>query len=691
MKIIEKIEIKSFRSFGNRKKQKTLISKIEDLNIFSGANDSGKSNVLRALNLFFNQKTNLTDFINFNNDFFKTNTPDKDDVKEELITIKLTFWNQKNKGVNAKKIDYTRLPEKFWVSRKWLKTSTYTNFQQNDGVHVAFKTEKKKNWKLFYNQDEKTIKTNVRANLSKQLTDFLNSIQYHYVPAIKDKSYFSHLYGELQQTLLKVETSNVNKNKTAFEDAIQISTKDLMREFKKVVNTDILNISAFFELPDLINLFKTLNVQTGNVNLLYRGDGVQAKLIPEILNFIAVKESKFKPSKLKKGDKVKKYFIWGFEEPENSYEYKNAQLLADRFLQLFSRKAQIFITTHSKEFLSTKRHLTNAEEEIYNNKKLNLKLKEEALNRLKPNDVSSGVSIYRVWKNESTNNTSQVTKFDESNNAWEKICDDLGIIQEARIIEGLQEKLAEQTKDIINSNLSIEKQSKIKKALISELKSSLANLEKAKEKIEEYEKPIFYVEDKYDQIYKIAYLKLQGIDCKKDNVDVLFQDNSGFVIRRGEGAGKLAGRLRAPNNDGYEDKKIVGLFDFDREGRENFHCLSKESFWEKDIKGDLRTGYFKTRKDHPCFYALLLPIPSSLEHLTHLAWEHYASYIEVENLLPLDFLKHNNFVTEKTMPGGPYYKMDYRKKHILWKKLFDLPKEHFNHFQPLFDKLDELF
>ena len=52
MNIIEKIEIKIFRSFGNRVKEKVEIVNVKDLNIISGANDSGKSNILRALNLF---------------------------------------------------------------------------------------------------------------------------------------------------------------------------------------------------------------------------------------------------------------------------------------------------------------------------------------------------------------------------------------------------------------------------------------------------------------------------------------------------------------------------------------------------------------------------------------------------------------------------------------------------------------
>lgn len=51
MILIERIEIKYFRSFGEKN---VKIAGIKDLNIFSGSNDVGKSNVLKALNLFFN-------------------------------------------------------------------------------------------------------------------------------------------------------------------------------------------------------------------------------------------------------------------------------------------------------------------------------------------------------------------------------------------------------------------------------------------------------------------------------------------------------------------------------------------------------------------------------------------------------------------------------------------------------------
>ena len=82
MNIIEQIEIKNFRSFGNRKLESYKVLKCQSLNIISGANDSGKSNILRALNLFFNKKTDLNNFFDFGKDFFKKEEIDENEIKE---------------------------------------------------------------------------------------------------------------------------------------------------------------------------------------------------------------------------------------------------------------------------------------------------------------------------------------------------------------------------------------------------------------------------------------------------------------------------------------------------------------------------------------------------------------------------------------------------------------------------------
>lgn len=71
------------------------------------------------------------------------------------------------------------------------------------------------------------------------------------------------------------------------------------------------------------------------------------------------------------------------------------------------------------------------------------------------------------------------------------------------------------------------------------LQDAILNKESLETEIEEYKKPILYVEDKYDQIYKIAYLKIQNHIITKDNFEIIFKEKAPFTIRRSEGAGKL--------------------------------------------------------------------------------------------------------------------------------------------------------
>jgi len=188
MDIISRIEIKHFRSFdGGKDQPKVRIDDLTDLNVFSGANDSGKSNVLRALNLFFNNEISPGIKFDKERDFSKiaANRFDKDieerktaeverikkiivaggvekprDLRrsDEVISIKLFFKNiERQRG----------LPEKFWISKTY---SQKNNFQGE---------------------------FNYQGDLNKaQTTAFLNTFRFEYIPAIKDRLYFNYLFGK---------------------------------------------------------------------------------------------------------------------------------------------------------------------------------------------------------------------------------------------------------------------------------------------------------------------------------------------------------------------------------------------------------------------------------------------------------------------------------------------------------------
>lgn len=657
MKLIERIEIRHFRSFG----EKTIkIIDLKDLNIFSGSNDVGKSNVLKSLNLFFNNEITIGEFFDLKKDLSllqRRRSERELELKKSIRTKSDPYASQRDLFVKIKihfhrEISYgkTTTPEKFWVEKTWDKNGFS---KQTSNIHIAYKQKNKRE----PNQNQ-------AAALLGQLTQFLNSINFEYVPAVKDRQFLQYLFKKLQDSLFERDNS-FKKTSNQINSNISSTTTDLFTEFKEKTGVD-----ATFLVPEsLIDFFSTINVSTENgISLYSRGDGIQARFIPAILNEIS---------------KGKKNVIWGFEEPENSYEYRNAESLANDFVNNYSQKKQIFITSHTKEFLTLIRGNEDrvSLHRVYKTAENGSQI-DTYVNNIGFNKINIQSTFWEGVENQ--------TK--EHQNALSKIFQDIGFLENDQyLLEDLQNQLKLQRKLVDDSDLKLEDKIKIIENLNKKIQSIILNKESLECEIEEYKKPILYIENSYDQIYKIAYLKVNNIECREDNYLSLFKEHSPFTIRRCEGATKLSGRMRVANNDGYEDKKIIGLFDFDKEGREQIHNLKREEFWDNRYYGDIETGYFRKRSDHSTFYALLIPIPVRLKQFADLEWENFASYVEIENLLPDGFLLSNSFAAEKKSPAGNYLKVKDNKKNKIWLKLFDVEPEQFSDFRILFTKIQSLY
>lgn len=83
MNLLSQIEIKGFRSI-----RSTTVSSMSDFTAFAGLNNSGKSNVLRALNAFFNGQTDLGEELNVDDDYYR---PDLKKKKAKEISVSITF------------------------------------------------------------------------------------------------------------------------------------------------------------------------------------------------------------------------------------------------------------------------------------------------------------------------------------------------------------------------------------------------------------------------------------------------------------------------------------------------------------------------------------------------------------------------------------------------------------------------
>lgn len=311
MIVISKIDIEYYRSL-----KKVTIRNINHLNIFSGKNDIGKSNVLKALDTFFN-KTQLNFIDDYNKD--RLSEVRKDSIKgKQFIKITLEIKNPGN---------YKTLPETFSIKKSWDREGILIN-----GYKDNFDTLIKQN--KFSSEKLKIAR--------RTLTQFLNKIRFTYVPAIRDEHFFTYLLNKLQETIFEVEerkrSQTFQKNIKGFNDTIKDLTLALNSEFQ-----DVSGISSSLSFPNNISeIFQRLIIDTQsgehNIPLRLRGDGIRLRYIPTILNYISVNS---------------KYIeIWGFDEPENSCEYSLSQKIAEQFALEYSNKTQIFVASHSFHFIS---------------------------------------------------------------------------------------------------------------------------------------------------------------------------------------------------------------------------------------------------------------------------------------------------------------------------------------------------
>ena len=293
MKIIKKVEINYFRSIYS-----VDLKNIDDLNILIGGNDSGKSNTLKALNMFFNNRTELGQSYYFPDDLTRKREQEARDTKgRATIWIKVHFYNF---------LGWKSLPDEFVI---------------------------KKVWNRYSDQPEVTYPKDLPSTA---IARFLNKIAFHYVPAVRGRDIFSHYLSLLHDALLADEKAGLITSTDELMKNLNESTSDMSAQIEEGVG-----IKSNIQPPtNLRVLFNALDFSTGygdhNVPLQKRGDGIQSRHIPYILDFIA--------------RHTNTHHIWAYEEPETSLELGPAFELANQFQEEFCQANQIFLTTHSPAF-----------------------------------------------------------------------------------------------------------------------------------------------------------------------------------------------------------------------------------------------------------------------------------------------------------------------------------------------------
>ena len=492
MKFIRSIDIRYFRSLYHIR-----LTKLRPVNLFSGRNDTGKSNILRALNLFFNRSTDWQEVLDFYRDFSRQRL---DRVREQsikgkqFISIAVEFFRP-----NAYK---GSLPELFTITRTWHRYADIPT--ETNNLEWLYKQKKLPG----------SLETARRF-----LPNFLNRIHFEYVPAVKDRLYFEHLLSRLQKALLDTSRgADPTISGTADHLAKHVQNKILLlqSDFKRATGID-----SFIVPPrDIGSLFQAFLVSTESrkdqeVPLSLRGDGIQGRYVWSVLRYICENSTDF--------------FIWGFEEPENSLEYARVVELAKDIENVYSKIAQIFLTTHSA-----------------------------ALTSLHSDDIT----CWRVFQEEEGwSNIAVVWPESGSSEERTKLNIEMGFL---KIQEDMHKEYITKTEElgILQNNMNQIVQEASQKKL-----------------------PIVLCEGKHDcSILKTAWKKLRtGLEL---NFILRAVDPSQTESASGSGGVQFLAKAIETVHPA-EKRKMIGVFDRDHDGRKAFDSLSRNfKRWQNrdDIK-----------------------------------------------------------------------------------------------------------
>lgn len=295
------MRIKNFRSILDE----TIC--FDDCNIFVGKNDCGKSNVLKALNLFFNGETDYHKKYNFYGDYCQKGKTGKGKAQEITIELEVKLPSH-----------FTEKDKKIW-KKVWRKDGLFSdNMKEIFGAYSKGPT-------------------------------YLSRIIFKYIPAVKSSNYFQNLLLEIYNSMTASADTTLSKVNQQYSQTLEKLTSELSVNIQKNVG-----IKSLVQMPkDLGVLFENMRVSTGdtyvkNIDLDNRGDGIKARHIPSMLLFIS---QKIKDSRERNA--VGYTVIWGYEEPENGVEFSACSQLAEE-LYLYSKENQVIMTTHSPAIYNLK-------------------------------------------------------------------------------------------------------------------------------------------------------------------------------------------------------------------------------------------------------------------------------------------------------------------------------------------------
>lgn len=316
MKLISKVSIESFRSI-----RKDRVEDLGDLTAIAGLNNSGKSNLLRALNAFFSGETDPSSPLTVDDDFFR---PDLRKKKAKRIGITVTFSLPSQfrfrKGLES--VEEALGGRTFKLSKVWTRGGRTSVYYLNES-RVDLETRQK-------------------------IDQFLQLVNFRYIPnRVLPVEVIRNEHRALRDVLVRRLGQRARGSEGAFEAIKDVSQKmiqELVDRFRRACpDAGDVRLATPASWNEMVFAFGYRLASAGvEIEDAAQGSGIQSLLMLETLYLID-------------RDYFQKFgwrqaAIWALEEPESSLHSSLEAQVASYLRDISgdqSSRLQVLCTTHS--------------------------------------------------------------------------------------------------------------------------------------------------------------------------------------------------------------------------------------------------------------------------------------------------------------------------------------------------------
>ena len=306
--LIEKFQVKRFRSLLDT----TITVAPDTTTVICGANNIGKTNVLRALNVFFNHHKGDVDY-----------SPEEDLPKH-------IFEGSRGGGTNTQLIGTFR--------------------RQTDGKETVLSIKHTLDGFPTYLINRKTVS---EAEAQK----ILSSVRFYFIEAnnVDTPEIIAEILAEdILKELDKQRGDNRDKPLRKLTEFIEASADSIAKIATKlnkkfgdyvandpILSNKILDIgfAEFERLRDAVKDMVSISVSDGGQrDMAFKGSGAQRAVLMAMMDFVA--------------DSARSPVIWGIDEPEAFLQPKLQRQMAEKLRELSAKESHsVIITTHSAHMI----------------------------------------------------------------------------------------------------------------------------------------------------------------------------------------------------------------------------------------------------------------------------------------------------------------------------------------------------